>query len=91
MPWKSPLSLMSWSNPASPLAIVKSIWALIAIERETGINDILESGTAIDAMVTTELIRAILMPSSPIHDGALVLQQGRLTKAGCFLPLSQGA
>lgn len=69
----------------------RKIGALIAIERETGINDILESGTAIDARVTTELIRAIFMPSSPIHDGALVLQQGRLTKAGCFLPLSQGA
>ncbi len=69
----------------------RKIGALIAIERETGINDILESGTTIDARVTTELIRAIFMPSSPIHDGALVLQQGRLTKAGCFLPLSQGA
>ncbi len=69
----------------------RKIGALIAIERETGINDILESGTPIDARVSTELIRAIFMPSSPIHDGALVLQQGRLTKAGCFLPLSQGA
>ncbi|MBN1957640.1 MAG: diadenylate cyclase CdaA [Desulfuromonadales bacterium] len=69
----------------------RKIGALIAIERETGINDILESGTAIDARVSCELIRAIFMPSSPIHDGALVLQQGRLTLAGCFLPLSQGA
>ncbi len=69
----------------------RKIGALIAIERETGINDILESGTAIDARVSSDLIRAIFMPSSPIHDGALVLQQGRLTKAGCFLPLSQGS
>ena len=67
----------------------RKIGALIAIERETGIKDILESGTPIDARVSNELIRAIFMPSSPIHDGALVVQQGRLTMAGCFLPLSQ--
>ncbi len=68
----------------------RKIGALIAIERENGINDILESGTSIDARVSCELIRAIFMPSSPIHDGALVVQQGRLTLAGCFLPLSRG-
>ena len=68
----------------------RKIGALIAIERENGINDILESGTVIDARVSCELIRAIFMPSSPIHDGALVVQQGRLVTAGCFLPLSRG-
>ena len=68
----------------------RKIGALIAIERENGINDILESGTAIDARVSCELIRSIFMPSSPIHDGALVIQQGRLALAGCFLPLSRG-
>ena len=68
----------------------RKIGALIAIERENGINDILESGTEIDARVSCELIRAIFMPSSPIHDGALVVQQGRLAMAGCFLPLSRG-
>lgn len=67
----------------------RKIGALIAIERETGIRDILESGTPIDSRVSSELIRAIFMPSSPIHDGALVMQQGRLTLAGCFLPLTQ--
>jgi len=69
----------------------RKIGALIAIERETGIRDILESGTPIDSRVSNELIRAIFMPNSPIHDGALVVQQGRLTLAGCFLPLSQSA
>ena len=68
----------------------RKIGALIAIERENGIKDILESGTAIDARVSCELIRSIFMPSSPIHDGALVVQQGRLSLAGCFLPLSRG-
>ena len=68
----------------------RKIGALIVIERENGINDVLESGTTIDARITCELIRSIFMPSSPIHDGALVVQQGRLSKAGCFLPLSRG-
>ncbi len=68
----------------------RKIGALIVIERESGINDVLESGTVIDARVSCELIRSIFMPSSPIHDGALVVQQGRLSKAGCFLPLSRG-
>lgn len=67
----------------------RKIGALIAIERETGIRDILESGVTIDARVSNELIRSIFMPTSPIHDGALVVQQGQLTLAGCFLPLSQ--
>ncbi len=69
----------------------RKIGALIAIERGTGINDILESGTSVDARVCSEMIRAIFMPSSPIHDGALVVQQGRLTQAGCFLPISQNS
>ncbi|MCD6582262.1 MAG: diadenylate cyclase CdaA [Desulfuromusa sp.] len=68
----------------------RKIGALIAIERENGIKDILESGTVIDARISCELIRSIFMPSSPIHDGALVVQQGRLAQAGCFLPLSLG-
>lgn len=67
----------------------KRIGALIVIERETGINDFLEVGIEIDAKVCSELIISIFLPYSPIHDGALVLQHGRLTRSGCFLPLSQ--
>ena len=67
----------------------KKIGALIVIERETGINDFLEIGVEIDARVSSDLIGSIFLPYSPIHDGALVIQQGRLKRAGCFLPLSQ--
>ncbi|MBF0644000.1 TIGR00159 family protein [Desulfuromonas acetoxidans] len=67
----------------------KKIGALIVIERETGLKGFLEVGVEIDAKVSSDLICAIFLPYSPIHDGALVLQQGRLKKAGCFLPLSQ--
>lgn len=69
----------------------RKIGALIVVERETGIKDILEAGTILDAKISSDLIRAIFMPTSPIHDGALVVQQGRVSMAGCFLPLTQGS
>lgn len=69
----------------------RKIGALIVIERETGIKDILESGTPLDAQISCDLVRAIFMPQSPLHDGALVVQQGRISLAGCFLPLTQGS
>ncbi len=67
----------------------KRIGALIVIERETGLKDFLEVGVDIDAKVSSDLLSSIFLPYSPIHDGAVVLQQGRLKRAGCFLPLSQ--
>jgi uncharacterized protein (TIGR00159 family) len=67
----------------------KRIGALIVIEREAGLKDFLEVGVEIDAKVSSDLITSIFLPYSPIHDGALVIQRGRLTRAGCFLPLSQ--
>ena len=63
--------------------------ALVVIERETGINDFLEVGTELDAKLTADLLGAIFHPQSPIHDGAIIIQRGRLTRAGCFLPLTQ--
>jgi len=67
----------------------KRYGALVVIERETGINDFLEVGTEIDAKLSADLIGAIFHPQSPIHDGAIIIQRGRLTRAGCFLPLTQ--
>jgi len=63
--------------------------ALLVIERETGINDFLEVGTELDAKISGDLIGAIFHPQSPIHDGAIVIQRGRVSRAGCFLPLTQ--
>jgi len=63
--------------------------ALIVVERETGINDFLDVGIDLDAQVSSDLIQSIFLPDSPIHDGALIIQDGRLKRAGCFLPLSQ--
>ncbi len=67
----------------------KRIGALIVIERAIQVDSYLAVGTDIDAKVTSELISSIFLPYSPIHDGAVIIQHGKLTKAGCFLPLTQ--
>ena len=67
----------------------KNIGALIVFEREMPLANFIAVGTEIDAKVTSELITSIFLPYSPIHDGAVIIQRGKLTKAGCFLPLTQ--
>ncbi len=62
--------------------------ALMVLERETKLGDVIGTGTIIDSEPTTELICNIFFPNSPLHDGAMVLRGGRLHAAGCFLPLS---
>ena len=66
----------------------KRIGALMVLGRKTGLNDYLESGVQIDAQVVKELIISIFLPYSPIHDGAVIIQEGRIVAAGCFLPLT---
>ena len=66
----------------------KRLGALIVLEREVGLNEYIEVGTRIDALISKELLCSIFPPTSPIHDGAVVIQGGRLTAAGCFLPLT---
>jgi uncharacterized protein (TIGR00159 family) len=66
----------------------KKIGALIVIERAADLTDHLETGIPIDAAVSKELILSIFMPNSPIHDGALIIQKDRISKASCFLPLT---
>jgi diadenylate cyclase len=66
----------------------KRIGALIVLPRDVGLNQYIEVGTPLDAKVSKELITSIFLPTSPIHDGALVIQHGRIIAAGCFLPLT---
>ena len=66
----------------------KRVGALIVLEREVGLNDYIEVGTPLDARVSRELVESVFLPHSPIHDGALVIQKGRVAAARCFLPLS---
>ncbi|MDI6890974.1 MAG: diadenylate cyclase CdaA [Thermodesulfovibrionales bacterium] len=64
------------------------IGALIAIERDTSLKDFVEIGTPLDAKVSKELLMSIFHPTSPIHDGAVVIKGNRIIAAGCFLPIT---
>ena len=66
----------------------RRIGGLVVFERETGLNEFIEGGTNLDARISKELVLSVFVPSSPIHDGALVVRKGRVTAAGCFLPLT---
>jgi len=66
----------------------RRIGGLVVLERETGLNEYIEGGTALDAQISRELILSVFVAASPIHDGALIIRKGRLTAAGCFLPLT---
>lgn len=66
----------------------KQIGALIVFEKETMLGDISKTGTSLDATVTPELISNIFFPKAPMHDGAVVIKEGRVVSAGCILPLT---
>ncbi len=66
----------------------RKIGALIVIERETSLKEFVEIGTPLDAKVTREILLSIFHPTSPIHDGAVVIRGNRIVAAGCFLPIT---
>lgn len=66
----------------------KKIGALIVIERDVSIKDYVEIGVPLDAKISKELLLSIFHPTSPIHDGAVVIKGNRVIAAGCFLPIS---
>ncbi len=67
----------------------KKIGALIVIERNIILSRYVDIGVLIDARISKELLVSIFHPTSPIHDGAVIIQQGRIAAAGCFLPLTR--
>ncbi len=62
--------------------------ALIVIERSTKLGDVIRTGTVIDAKAEPFLIKNIFYNKAPLHDGAMIIRDGRINAAGCFLPLS---
>ena len=62
--------------------------ALIAIEQKTGLNDVIASGTEIDAIVSSALLENIFVVNTPLHDGATIIRNDRILAAGCVLPLT---
>ena len=64
------------------------VGALIVIEREMSLGDVIKSGEIIDANISTELIKNIFFKNSPVHDGAMIISHNRIIAAGCILPVS---
>jgi len=73
---------------AATLLSQQKIGAIVAIERQIGLRNYIESGIPLDATLTYDLLITIFRPDSPLHDGAVILQEGRVAAAACFLPLT---
>jgi len=63
--------------------------ALIVFSRNVGLKNIIDTGTRLDSLVSSSIIGTIFQFDTPLHDGALIIQEGRIAAAGCFLPLSE--
>ena len=64
------------------------IGAIVAIERQIGLRNYIEGGIPLDAVLTYDLLLSIFQTSSPLHDGAVIVQNDRIAAAACFLPLT---
>ena len=69
----------------------RKVGALIVFERKTGLKDIIENGIPIDAKITSGLLENIFEPNTPLHDGAVVVRDGRVAAAACILNLAEGS
>jgi len=66
----------------------RGLGAIIVLERNTGLRGIAETGTPIEATLSSELLETIFTPPSPLHDGAVIVRGNQILAAGCILPLS---
>jgi len=73
---------------AAGLLAAKRIGAIVAIERQVGLRNYIEGGIPLDGVLTYDLLVSIFQPSSPLHDGAVIVQSDRIAAAACFLPLT---
>ncbi len=67
------------------------VGALIILERQTKIGDIIRTGVTLNSEITAELLVNIFVPNTPLHDGAVVIRNNRIVAAACFLPLTQNS
>lgn len=84
----SPQQLESVVNSVEILAD-RRMGSLVVLSRTVGLKNIIETGTHLDAELSTSLILTIFHPDTPLHDGAIVVAGGRIVAGGCFLPLSE--
>jgi diadenylate cyclase len=73
---------------AAGMLSTQRIGAIIAIERQIGLRSYAEGGIPLDAVLTYDLLLSIFQPDSPLHDGAVIVQEDRIAAAACFLPLT---
>ena len=73
---------------AAGLLSAQRIGAIIAIERQIGLRNYIEGGIRLDAVLTYDLLLSSFLPTSPLHDGAVIVQEDRVAAAACFLPLT---
>jgi diadenylate cyclase len=73
---------------ATGMLATQRIGAIIAIERQIGLRNYIEGGIPLDAQLTYDLLLSIFQPSSPLHDGAVIVQDDKVAAAACFLPLT---
>src|SRR5207244_9231480 len=73
---------------AAGMLASQRIGAIIAIERQIGLRNYIEGGIPLDAQLTYDLLLSIFQPESPLHDGAVIVQDDRVAAAACFLPLT---
>jgi diadenylate cyclase len=73
---------------AASMLSAQRIGAIIAIERQIGLRNYIEGGIPLDALLTYDLLLSIFQTSSPLHDGAVIVQDDRVAAAACFLPLT---
>lgn len=76
---------------AARILSMRKIGALMVVERRTGLQDFIDTGIKVDALITVQLLINLFFPNSPLHDGAAVIRGNRVMAAGCLLPLSENA
>jgi diadenylate cyclase len=100
--WGTPIHVGQNQNEMTPAVIEEVVkaagllaplktGALIVLERETGLDDVINTGTVIDSEVSAPLLTTIFHHGTPLHDGAVIIRNGRIAAAQCTLPLSDAA
>ncbi len=85
----NPIKIIDEIVKAIKYLSLNKIGALIVIKRKDNLNEVIETGIPINSDVTSELISTIFYPNSPLHDGAVVIEEDRIVAARCLLPLSE--
>jgi diadenylate cyclase len=73
----------------APMLAAEKNGALIVLEREVGLQDVLETGINLNSEFSSELLYSIFLPNSPLHDGAVIIKNNRIAGANCILPLTK--